>query len=76
MSDSEKTRRQTQSIDAKQRFGTERDLSAITGIPIRTFQKHRLYGNGLPYYRYEGRNLYDLNECVEIISASRTGAAA
>jgi hypothetical protein len=56
------------------RFGNELDVEAITGIPRRTLQKHRLFGRGLPFYRLNNRVLYDLDEVEKVIRSSRFAA--
>jgi hypothetical protein len=56
------------------RFGSEADVEAITGIPRRTLQKHRLFGRGFPFYRFSGRILYDLDEIDAVIRSARCDA--
>ena len=60
---------------ARRRFGSERDVFALTGIPPRTLQKHRLFGKGFAFYRLGGRVLYDLDEVEATIRAGRVSAA-
>jgi hypothetical protein len=59
----------------RRRFGSEAEVATITGISRRTLQKDRLLGNDrFPFYRSGGRILYDLEEVVEAIRASRAGS--
>ena len=78
MSDTERTRRANQSAAdfAKRHFGSERDVERIFGIPRRTLQKHRILMKGLPFYRYCGKILYDLDQVEAIIRKSTSGGAA
>jgi len=62
-------------VPAKRRYGSERDVFALTGIPPRTLQKHRLFGRGFAFYRFGGRVLYDLDEVEATIKAGRVSAA-
>jgi hypothetical protein len=78
MSERGRTQRANQSaVDlAKRRFGSERDVEGIFGIPRRTLQKHRFLMKGLPFYRYCGKILYDLDQVEAIIRNSTSGGAA
>jgi hypothetical protein len=58
---------------AKKRYGNESDVESLTGIARRTLQKHRLLGRGFPFYRVNGRILYDLDEVESIIRSTRAG---
>lgn len=61
----------------RQRFGSERQASAVSGFSVRTLQKDRLLGTKrFPWYKVCGKILYDLNEIEKIIEASRRGVAA
>jgi hypothetical protein len=60
---------------ATRRYGSERDVYALTGIPPRTLQKHRLFGKGFPWYRVGGRVMYDLAEVEACIQAGRIAGA-
>ena len=61
--------------EVRRRFGSEAEVATITGISRRTLQKDRLLGNDrFPFYRSGGRILYDLEEVVEAIRASRAGS--
>jgi hypothetical protein len=53
----------------ERRFANEAEIERITGISRRTLQKHRLFGRGLPFYRFGRRVLYDLAEVEERIRA-------
>lgn len=56
----------------QRRFGSERDVQAITGISPRTLQKDRLSGkNRFPHYKVGGLVLYDIPEVEEIILQQR-----
>jgi hypothetical protein len=56
----------------RRRFGSEAEVATLTGISRRTLQKDRLVGNDrFPFYRSGHRILYDLEEVVEAIRASR-----
>jgi len=52
-------------------FGTERDVSRISGRARKTLQKDRLFGKGFPFYRFSGQVLYDLDEVRSIIRSGR-----
>jgi len=60
----------------RRRYGSERDVSALTGIPRRSLQKYRLFGVKFPYYRLGGRVLYDLAEVERVIEAGKVEVAA
>jgi hypothetical protein len=61
----------------RRRFGSERDVEAITGFSAKTLQKDRLLGRRrFPWYKCGGKVLYDLDEVEAIIRASAGGAAA
>jgi len=57
--------------DVARRYGSELDVQALTGIARRTLQKHRLLQRGFPFYRFQGRILYDLDEVADIIERGR-----
>lgn len=67
-----------QTSEKQRRFVSEKVLSEATGRSVKTLQKDRLFGKGpFPFYKCAGQVLYDLDECIAIITASRsTGAAA
>jgi hypothetical protein len=44
----------------QRRFVSECELEQITGIPRRTWQKHRLFKRGPRYYKIYGSIRYDL----------------
>ena len=50
-------------------------VSQIYGVPVKTLQKHRLLGKGLPFYKLCGRVLYDLDEVDRVIKASAQAEA-
>ncbi len=61
----------------RRRFGSERDVEAITGFSARTLQKDRLLRRQrFPWYKVGGKILYDLEEIEEIVRSTRSGAAA
>jgi hypothetical protein len=44
---------------------------------MRTLQKNRLMGDGpFPHYHVGSQVVYDLEECLAIVRATRVGAAA
>ncbi len=53
------------------RYGSETDVSRLTGRARKTLQKDRLFGKGFPYFRCQGKILYDLAEVESIIQANR-----
>jgi len=69
-------RRETQSKNINQEFGTEADVEQITGRKRRTLQKDRCFGRGFPFYRVGRKILYDLNEVRERIRAARVDVSA
>jgi len=61
----------------QRRYVSERRLSEITGRGVRTLQKDRLLGKGpFPFYRLRRQIVYDLDECMAIIEATRVGGTA
>lgn len=57
----------------RRRFGRESDVARLTGISIKTLQRHRLLGCGFPFYRFNGKAiLYDMAEIEQVILASRS----
>lgn len=57
----------------RRRFGSERDVEALTGYSRKTLQKDRLLGRKrFPFYKVGGKVLYDLDEVEGIIRASRS----
>ena len=56
---------------AEREFGNEADVERITGRKKRTLQKDRFFGRGFPFYRFNGRIFYDLNEVRAIVRAGR-----
>jgi hypothetical protein len=66
--------RSSRDVLTKRRFGSERDVEALTGIPVKTLQKDRLLGcERFPSYRAGKRVLYDLDEIEQVIRSSRDG---
>ena len=58
----------------QRRFVPERVISDITGRGVRTLQKDRLLKRGpFPFYRLGRQIVYDIDECVAIVKASRCG---
>jgi hypothetical protein len=56
------------------RFGSEGDVSAITGFSPRTLQKDRLLNrNRFPFYKVGAKVLYDLDEVQRIVLSNRQG---
>lgn len=54
------------------RFGSEAEVELITGFSRRTLQKDRLLGRTrFPFYKVGGKVLYDIDECMAVIDASR-----
>jgi len=54
------------------RFGTEKEVEALTGIPVSTLQKYRFYKDKtFPYYKIRRRVMYDLDEVETLIRATR-----
>lgn len=53
-------------------------MSEATGRSMRTLQKDRLLRKGpFPFYRLGGRQIvYDLDECLAIVEATRVGGTA
>jgi hypothetical protein len=59
------------------RFGSERQVSALTGFSTRTLQKDRLLNRKrFPHFKICGKVLYDLDEILRIIEGKRQGVAA
>jgi hypothetical protein len=61
--------------DFQRKYGREKQVSQLTGIPVRTLQRWRLRGGGPEWYRVNRMVLYDLSKVEEYIR-SRNGAAA
>lgn len=58
----------------KRRFVSERELAPIVGREVKTLQKDRFFHRGpFPFYRAGRQVLYDPDECIRIIEASRSG---
>jgi hypothetical protein len=71
------TNRNTANSVPRRRFGSEREVSELTGFSVRTLQKDRLFGRKrFPWYKCGGKILYDLDEIEATVRASRSGAAA
>lgn len=64
-------RKETQSDNTVQVFGSEADVERISGRKRRTLQKDRRFGRGFPFYRFHGQILYDLEEVRDLIRAGR-----
>lgn len=61
----------------RRRFGSEREVSELTGFSVRTLQKDRLFNRKrFPWYKVGAKILYDLDEIEAIVRATRSGAAA
>jgi hypothetical protein len=56
---------------AQRQFRSERVISEITGRSVRSLQKDRLLKRGFPYYKINRQVVYDLDECIALIEASR-----
>ena len=54
--------RQPRQLTPLQRYGSEADIEALTGISRRTLQKWRLFGKGPRFYRAGSMIRYDLAE--------------
>jgi hypothetical protein len=63
------------SFQPQRRFVSERELEQVTGIPRRTWQKHRLFNRGPRYYKIYGSIRYDLEEVVGWIKAMAVGSS-
>jgi len=57
------------------RYGDERVVEALTGLPRRRLQKDRLLRRGFPYFKCGKSVLYDLAEVERIIAAGRVDIA-
>jgi hypothetical protein len=59
-------------VPVARRFGSEVDVSTLTGIARRTLQHDRFFGRTrFPYYKVRGKVLYDLDEVINIIQSRR-----
>jgi len=56
---------------AERKYVSEAVIETVTGRAKRTLQKDRFFGRGFPFYRVQGKVLYDLDEVLSIIQASR-----
>jgi hypothetical protein len=62
---------------ARRSFVSEQILSKVTARGRRTLQKDRLLGTGpFPHYKLGRQVVYDLDECISIVEASRCGPIA
>jgi predicted DNA-binding transcriptional regulator AlpA len=57
----------------ERRFVSELELEQLTGIPRRTWQKHRLFNRLPKFYRLHGSIRYDLYEVMEWIRSNAAG---
>jgi hypothetical protein len=57
----------------ERRFVSELELEQLTGIPRRTWQKHRLFNRQPKFYRLHGLVRYDLNEVMDWIRSNGAG---
>jgi len=55
---------QNQKPSTERRFINEAEPEILTGVSRRTWQKHRLFGRGPPFYRLCGSVRYDLQEVL------------
>lgn len=56
----------------KRRFVREKVIQEVTGIGVKKLQRDRWAGTGdFPHYKVGGVVLYDLDECLAIIEATR-----
>lgn len=59
------------------RFVSQRRISELTGRSERTLEKDRLFGRGpFPHYKCGSKILYDEDECLAIVTASRVSPEA
>lgn len=58
----------------KRKFGREKQVSELTGIPIRTLQRWRLFGGGPEWYRVNRMVLYDLDRVEQFIRGGNVAA--
>ena len=64
--------RNPENATARRRFVSEQILSDVTARSRRTLQKDRLLGTGpFPHYKLNRQVVYDLDECIRIVEASR-----
>jgi len=57
-------------------FVSEKDLEAITGVRVRTSQKHRLFNRGPRWYKIGGSLRYRLDEVLAWIEGNVAGGEA
>jgi hypothetical protein len=63
-----------ESLKPNRRFVSEQVLSDIIGRRVRTLQKDRALRKGpFPHYKAGKQVIYDLDECIAIVEASRRG---
>jgi len=64
--------RNHESSSARRRFVSEQVCSETTGRGRRTLQRDRLLGTGpFPHYKIGRQVVYDLDECIATIEATR-----
>ena len=61
----------TTSAGIPRKFGREKQVSELTGIPIRTLQRWRLFGGGPEFFRVNRMILYDLERVEAFIRGNR-----
>jgi len=68
--------RNSRTLTAARRYGSELEVSAITGLSPRTLQQRRLLGKPPIFYKFGRRVLYDLAEVEQLIRSGASGGAA
>ncbi|MDL2279240.1 hypothetical protein LJC15_01070 [Desulfovibrio sp. OttesenSCG-928-G11] len=53
------------------RYLTEKAVSEMTGIPVRSLQQHRFHRTGLPYVKFGQLVRYDLQDVVAHLEACK-----
>ena len=67
-----KTAKRKKSIDLtpNRKYISEGELEQLTGVPRRTWQKHRLFNRGPQFYKLQGAVRYDIDEVLAWIRSN------
>lgn len=60
-------------LTERRRYVSEIELEQLTGVPRRTWQKHRLLNRAPRWYKLQGAVRYDLEEVLAWIRSNAAG---
>lgn len=55
----------------EKRYGTEKDVSQMTSVPLKTLRQERYLRKGFPFIRRGRRIYYDMNEIVMLMEKNK-----